>query len=204
MTSLRIIRYRGWVPWQWSSLCQLNLESTRAYGLVGCKVPTDNVKISIKVSMLMNFFIYNYTRLYILESITCYVYVLAIWMILNRISSTTFGTHHFTNRVCEQSTDVTTLFQSRYLKLVNCYQKDGCYAILCSFWLCTLRSIHPNISNYAHKIVQARLSKLKSKCFSNLWHGSLVLAPPGTHVGKFVQYSNYVACDKPILRVIFM
>ena len=34
------------VLWQWSSLCQLNLEPTQPNGLMGCKVPTDLMKIS--------------------------------------------------------------------------------------------------------------------------------------------------------------
>ena len=37
-----------WVLLCWSSLCQLNLEPTQPDGLVGCKVPTDLVKISVK------------------------------------------------------------------------------------------------------------------------------------------------------------
>ena len=37
-----------WLLWHWSSLGQLNLEPTRPNGLVGCKVPTDLVKISVK------------------------------------------------------------------------------------------------------------------------------------------------------------
>ena len=42
-----------WLLWHWSSLCQLNLESTRPKGLEGCKVPTDLVKISVKEAMHM-------------------------------------------------------------------------------------------------------------------------------------------------------
>ena len=37
-----------WLLWHWSSLGQLNLEPTRPNGLVGCKVPADLVKISVK------------------------------------------------------------------------------------------------------------------------------------------------------------
>ena len=37
-----------WLLWHWSSLGQLNLEPTRPNGLVGCRVPTDLVKISVK------------------------------------------------------------------------------------------------------------------------------------------------------------
>ena len=37
-----------WLLWYWSSLGQLNLEPTRPNGLVGCKVPTDLMKISVK------------------------------------------------------------------------------------------------------------------------------------------------------------
>ena len=37
-----------WLLWHWSSLGQLNLEPTRPNCLVGCKVPTDLVKISVK------------------------------------------------------------------------------------------------------------------------------------------------------------
>ena len=44
-----------WLLWHWSSLGQLNLEPTRPNGLVGCKVPTDLVKISVKEAMHMGF-----------------------------------------------------------------------------------------------------------------------------------------------------
>ena len=42
-----------WVHWHWSSHCQLNLEPTRPNSLVGCKVPTDLMKISVKEAMHM-------------------------------------------------------------------------------------------------------------------------------------------------------
>ena len=44
-----------WLLWHWSSLGQLNLESTQPNGLVGCKVPTDLVKISVKDATHMGF-----------------------------------------------------------------------------------------------------------------------------------------------------
>ena len=44
-----------WLLWHWSSLGQLNLEPTRPDGLVGCKVPTDLVKISVKEATHMGF-----------------------------------------------------------------------------------------------------------------------------------------------------
>ena len=44
-----------WLLWHWSSLGQLNLEPTRPNGLVGCKVPTDLVKISVKEATHMGF-----------------------------------------------------------------------------------------------------------------------------------------------------
>ena len=44
-----------WFLWHWSSLGQLNLEPTRPNGLVGCKVPTDLVKISVKEATHMGF-----------------------------------------------------------------------------------------------------------------------------------------------------
>ena len=44
-----------WLLWHWSSLSQLNLEPTRPSGLVGCKVPTDLVKISVKEATHMGF-----------------------------------------------------------------------------------------------------------------------------------------------------
>ena len=44
-----------WLLWHWSSLGQLNLERTRPNGLVGCKVPTDLVKISVKEATHMGF-----------------------------------------------------------------------------------------------------------------------------------------------------
>ena len=45
-----------WLLWHWSSLGQLNLEPTRPLGLVGCKVPTDLVKISVKEATHMGFY----------------------------------------------------------------------------------------------------------------------------------------------------
>ena len=45
-----------WLLWHWSSLGQLNLEPTRPYSLVGCKVPTDLVKISVKEAKHMGFY----------------------------------------------------------------------------------------------------------------------------------------------------
>ena len=53
--------YFEWLLWHWSSLSQLNLEPTRPNGLVGCKVPTDLVKISVKDATHMGFY-YNITR----------------------------------------------------------------------------------------------------------------------------------------------
>ena len=47
-----------WLLWHWSSLGQLNLEPTRPDGLVGCKVPTDLVKIS-KRSQAHGFLLYK-------------------------------------------------------------------------------------------------------------------------------------------------
>ena len=47
-----------WLLWHWSSLGQLNLEPTRPNGLLGCKVPTDLVKISVKEATHMGFY-YN-------------------------------------------------------------------------------------------------------------------------------------------------
>ena len=44
-----------WLLWHWSSLGQLNLEPTQPNGLVGCKVPTDLVKISVKEATHMGF-----------------------------------------------------------------------------------------------------------------------------------------------------
>ena len=44
-----------WLLWHWSSLGQLNLEPTRPNGLVGCKVPTDLVKIIVKEATHMGF-----------------------------------------------------------------------------------------------------------------------------------------------------
>ena len=45
-----------WLLWHWSSLGQLNLEPTRPNGLVGCKVPTDLVKISVTKATHMGFY----------------------------------------------------------------------------------------------------------------------------------------------------
>ena len=54
-----------WLLWHWSSLGQLNLEPTRpGNGLVGCKVPTDLVKISVKETTHMGF---HYTISYIMS-----------------------------------------------------------------------------------------------------------------------------------------
>ena len=55
-----------WLLWHWSSLGQLNLEPTRPNGLVGCKVPTDLVKISVKEATHMGF---HYITLYIFWSL---------------------------------------------------------------------------------------------------------------------------------------
>ena len=44
-----------WLLWHWSSLGQLNFEPTRPNGLVGCKLPTDLVKISVKEATHMGF-----------------------------------------------------------------------------------------------------------------------------------------------------
>ena len=53
-----------WLLWHWSSLGQLNLEPTRPNGLVGCKVPTDLVKLSVKEATHMGF---HYRIMYVLE-----------------------------------------------------------------------------------------------------------------------------------------
>ena len=45
-----------WLLWHWSSLGQLNLEPTRPNDLVGYKVPTDLVKISVKEAVHMGFY----------------------------------------------------------------------------------------------------------------------------------------------------
>ena len=45
-----------WLLWHWSSLGQLNLEPTRPNDLVGCKVSTDLVKISVKEATHMGFY----------------------------------------------------------------------------------------------------------------------------------------------------
>ena len=45
-----------WLLWHWFSLGQFDLEPTRLNGLVGCKVPTDFVKISVKEATHMGFY----------------------------------------------------------------------------------------------------------------------------------------------------
>ena len=45
-----------WLLWHWSSLGQLDLDPTRPNGFVGCKVPTDLVKISVKDATHMFFY----------------------------------------------------------------------------------------------------------------------------------------------------
>ena len=45
-----------WLLWNWSSLGQLNLEPTRPNGLVGCIVPVDLMKISVKEATHMFFY----------------------------------------------------------------------------------------------------------------------------------------------------
>ena len=47
------------------TLCQLNLEPTQPNGLVGCKVPTDLVKISVKEATHMGF---HYNALFNIRS----------------------------------------------------------------------------------------------------------------------------------------
>ena len=51
-----------WLLWHWSSLGQLNLKPTRPNGLVGCKVPTDLVKISVKEATHMGFYASAFRR----------------------------------------------------------------------------------------------------------------------------------------------
>ena len=51
-----------WLLWHWSSLGQLNLEPTRPNGLVGCKVPTDLMKISVKKATHMGFYRYGLAK----------------------------------------------------------------------------------------------------------------------------------------------
>ena len=60
-----------WLFWHWSSLGQLNLEPTRPNGLVGCKVPTDLVKISVKEATHMGFHYTNWRR--ILKTYRCHI-----------------------------------------------------------------------------------------------------------------------------------
>ena len=54
--------YFEWLLWHWASLGQLNLEPTRPNGLLGCKVPTDLVKISVKEATHIGFSLYNITK----------------------------------------------------------------------------------------------------------------------------------------------
>ena len=53
-----------WLLWHWSSLDQLNLEPTRPNGLVGYKVPTDLVKISVKETTHMGFYYISSVRVF--------------------------------------------------------------------------------------------------------------------------------------------
>ena len=48
--------YFEWVLWHRSSLCQMSLEHTWPNGLVGCRVPTDIVKIGVKEAMHIGFY----------------------------------------------------------------------------------------------------------------------------------------------------
>ena len=57
-----------WLLWHWSSLGQLNLEPTQPNGLMGCKVPTDLVKISVKEAMHMDFY-YNIRYIHFLSCV---------------------------------------------------------------------------------------------------------------------------------------
>ena len=50
------------------TLRQLNLEPTRPNGLMGCKVPTDLMKISVKVATHMGFYYSIYCQT---SNITC-------------------------------------------------------------------------------------------------------------------------------------
>ena len=52
---LLFIYYFEWLLCHWSSLGHLNLEPTRPNGLVGCKVPIDLVKISVKEATHIGF-----------------------------------------------------------------------------------------------------------------------------------------------------
>ena len=67
-----------WLLWHWSSLGQLNLELTRPNGLMGCKVPTDLVKISVKEATHMGF----YHRIQYEETFTYSWYCYIVWCML--------------------------------------------------------------------------------------------------------------------------
>ena len=58
--------YFEWLLWHWSSLSQLNLEPTRPSVLMGCKVPTDLVKISVEEATHMGFYLYITSALCVL------------------------------------------------------------------------------------------------------------------------------------------
>ena len=45
-----------WVLWDWSSLWQLKSEPTGSKSLISCKVPSDLMKINIKVPMHIGFY----------------------------------------------------------------------------------------------------------------------------------------------------
>ena len=57
---IKIKTHFEWLLWHWSSLGQLNLEPTWPNNLVGCKVSTDLVKISVKEAMYgLGFLLYK-------------------------------------------------------------------------------------------------------------------------------------------------
>ena len=75
-----------WFLWHWSSLDQLNLEPTRPNGLLGCKVPTDLVKISVKEATHMGFHYITHWPIRDVKVIFVYFKV-TLWIDILRTSS---------------------------------------------------------------------------------------------------------------------
>ena len=85
-----------WLLWQWSSLGQLNLEPTRPNGLVGCKVPTDLVKSSVKEATHMGFYYIVLSLIYIY--INMYIYTCIYIQYIPRIMIVHIGMRTHTSR----------------------------------------------------------------------------------------------------------
>ena len=88
-----------WLLWHWSSLGQLNFEPTRPNGLVGCKVPTDLVKISVKEATHVGFY-YKLHWSYVFLALT-HRYIITKYQHRNgKAQQNTALSHSYQNHFC--------------------------------------------------------------------------------------------------------